>query len=217
MKKELLNQISEYTNATGSVVIEAAHIYADQQVGKEQVIGAVLAAEIVACITRPIHRMLLIDDIHTKDNSLDLAEYRSFLTHNGFDIDELVLESVLNSQAYDLLRQIKEVIPKKKLWQPKNDFYESMALGMWTRNGKVSLLDADHKPSCHLLDAAFYIDKAKKASLAITVLPSQYIPQQQKTLSILERINMNFNILNVFFDQSNPEIITIFSNGKEVA
>ena len=52
MKEELLNRIAEYTKAADNVVIEAAHIYADEEPGIEQQVSCLVAAEVLTFINK---------------------------------------------------------------------------------------------------------------------------------------------------------------------
>lgn len=207
MKEQLLDQLAEYTQRANSVVVEAAHIYANKQPGLEQQKGAYLASKVCSGLTIPVTRILLIDDFNVSARSLDTKDYLAWLADQGYAPDEVVMESDLIPSAQELLKEIKEIVPAKKLSAPRYDPWQvNGALGLWTPVGKVPLLTAGGRPSCALLDASFYLIKSKKGSVSFTILPYEYSPQQAATFAILSRINRFVPVVNLYFQIDNPNI-----------
>lgn len=202
--KETLQHIREYTAAAEIVVIEAAHIYADKEPGCEQEASALLAAEVLSALDKSHHKMLLIDDIHIANSTLDVAFYKSWLEQQGYPIDEVVMESTLIPDAHQLLNTIKATVPPKKLSTPKREAWESIgSIGLWTQAGKAKLTETNGAPSCVLLDAAFYLKKAQQGQASVTILPNSYQEQQLQTLSVLKKVNPDISVINIFYDPNN--------------
>jgi hypothetical protein len=214
MKEELLQEIAEYTKTAGNVVVEAAHIYADQEPNGEQSAGALVAHALLEVIKAPTHNLLFVDDFHTAKATLDIEAYQQWLAELGYPIDQTIKEATLVPDAHKLVDRIKQIVPGKKLSPKKPD--GSKSLGLWVPGGrKVSLLTQEGKPSCNLLDASFYLKKAEIGEVSLTVLPKCYLPQQIDTIATLQRIGHNSPIINVFFDPASPlESMSIgFSGG----
>lgn len=216
MKTEILKEIAEYTKGANIVVVEAAHIYTDQNPSEEQSGGAIVARALLEAISSPTQRMLFIDDFHPTEPTLDISAYQGWLANLGYPVDQTLFESALVPDAHLLLAKIKEIVPKKKLSYPKNDGWQSSpAIGLWTPRGKVSLITHQGDPSCSLLDASLYLKKAEMGEVALTVLPQCYLPQQLDTLALLAKVGHASPIINVFFDPINPleSASVMFSKG----
>lgn len=211
MKAELLNDIAEYTKAVDIVVVEAAHIYADNEPGQEQQVSSLVASEVLACLNKPTHKTLLIDDIHITSPTLNLDFYTQWLAEQGYSVDEVVMESSLIQDSKQLLDQLRAVVPPRKLVSAKKEPWElngSMATGLWTEVGKVSLLTPAGQPTCNLLDAALYIKKAQVGETCVTILPTpdgqnNYVKQQLQTLAVLRRVRPDISVVNIFFNPNN--------------
>lgn len=202
MKEELLEKISEYTKSAGNVVVEAAHIYADQEPNGEHSAGAIVASKVLQRVYSSTQRLLFIDDFHPQQFLLNVDSYHAWLASYGFVVDQTVFESELVPEAHLLLAKIKDVVvSKKKLSYSKDN---SSSVGLWTPRGKVPLITQGGKPSCYLLDAALYTKKAGIGDLALTILPESYLDQQLKTLAVLRRVGHTSLIINMFFDPLNP-------------
>lgn len=216
MKAEILKEIAEYTKDANIVVVEAAHIYTDQTPSEEQSAGVLVAGTILEAISPPVRRLLFIDDFHPTESTLDIKAYQEWLVNLGYPVDQTLFESVLVSDAHQLLAKIKEVVPKKKLSYPKNDVWQSSpSIGLWTPRGKISLITGQGDPSCSLLDASLYLKKAEMGEIALTVLPQCYLPQQLDTIALLAKAGHVLPIINVFFDPINPleSVSVMFSEG----
>jgi len=204
--KEVLQNLIEYTQSAETVVVEAAHIYADKEPGQEQKGGSVVASEVLCALNKPTHKILLIDDIHVANSTIDLASYSQWLVKQGFMVDEVVMESTLIPDAHQLLGKIKEVVSPKKLVAARKEVGELNGfLGLWTEAGKVPLLTSGGQPTCNLLDAAFYIRKAQLGETCVTILPkpdgqNNYIKQQLQTLAVLRRVRPDISVVNIFFN-----------------
>lgn len=212
--KEVLHQIKEYAAPAQTVIVEAAHIYADKEPGMEQQAGARWASEVLASLKQSTHKTLLVDDIHVTSPKLDIAFYKAWLEKQGYPVDEVVLESVLKPDAYQVLAQVKESVPSKKIAVSKET---KGSEGLWTQAGKVPLLVAG-QPSCCLLDAAFYMRKFQTGELCITVLPfkgdQNYVEQQQQTLALLKKVKPDIQVVNIFFNPNDfKDDVTIMFNG----
>jgi hypothetical protein len=199
--KELMQSIQTYMGTSNSVVLEAAHIYADKQPNCEQQKGAVLAAAVYSGVGIPAIRTLLIDDYNVSEKTLDINAYLVWLTDHGYAPDEVIMETDLVPAAHELLEEIRDTVPAKKLSTPKYDpWQKNGALGLWTSVGKVSLLTTGGRPSCALLDAALYLRKSQLAPICLTVLPQEYSTQQVATHAILKRISKSVPVVNLYFN-----------------
>lgn len=221
--KEVLQKLIEYTESAQTVVVEAAHIYADKEPDKEQQASSIVASEVLSALNKPTHKTLLIDDIHITNPTLDLKLYTQWLTKQGYSIDEVMMESTLIPDANQLLGQIGGVVSPRQLVVAKKEPWElngSMATGLWTEVGKVPLLTPGGQPTCNLLDATFYIRKAQLGETCITILPkpdgqSDYIKQQLQTLAVLRRVRPDISVVNIFFNPNNFwDDLTITFNRK---
>ncbi len=202
--KEIIQNIQEYIGSANAVVLEAAHIYADKQPHLEQQKGAVLATAVNAGLGIPTIRTLLIDDYNITEKTLDINAYLVWLTDHGYAPDEVIMESDLVPAAHELLEEIKDRVPAKKLSTSKHDPWQSNgALGLWTPVGKVPLLTSVGRPSCALLDASLYLRKSQLAQACLTILPQEYSSQQIATHAILKRINKSVPVVNLYFNSNN--------------
>lgn len=200
MKEELLEKMLKYTKSAENVVVEASHIYADQEPNGEHSAGAIVASKVLQRVYSSAQRLLFIDDFHPQRFLLNVDSYHAWLASYGFVVDQTVFESELVPEARLLRAIIEEAVPKKVSYSKDN----SSSVGLWTPRGKVPLITQDGKPSCYLLDAALYIKKAGIGDLAITILPESYLDQQLKTLAVLRRVGHSSQIINMFFDPRNP-------------
>ena len=214
--KEILDQIAEYTKTAECVVIEAAHIYADQEPSDEQSAGALVASYLLEVIHAPTQKLLFIDDYHPRVSTLNIEAYKQWLAELGYPVDQIIHEANLVLDAHQLVNKIKQVVPSKKLHPKKPN--GSSSLGMWIPGGrKVSLLTQEGKPTCNALDASFYLKKAEIGDVALSVLPKCYLTQQIDTLALLDRIGHKLPIINIFFDPINPlESLLIKFNGGSI-
>lgn len=207
MKQEI-DQINQYLNESESVVVEAAHIYADREPGQEQQTGALLAARISAGLKPGVVRTLLIDDYNVNGKSLDVKAYLSWLADFGYNPDHVFMESDLVSDAHELIKELKEKIPSKKLWAPRNDpWKQNHGLAFWTKHDKVFLVTSQNRPSCPVLDTALYFRKRKLGGEALTILPETYLPQQRAVKAIMEKLERQVPIVNLYFGP-NGRIVT---------
>lgn len=199
--EEVIKKVQEHTAVASLVVVEAAHIYADQQPCAEQAVSASIAAEIGFNLGKPMHRMLLVDDYHPMAKTLELDSYIDWLSGQGYSTDEVIMESSLVQDAQELLEQIKQSVPKKKIALSKGDGWKpSLGLGLWTRMGKIPLLTSYGRPSCELLDAALYLKKSQLSETCLTILPNHYISEQSRTQAILGSIGHRISLVNIYFD-----------------
>jgi thioesterase domain-containing protein len=181
-----------------SIIIEAAHIYTDNQSNWEQQLkDAQLAAEITQLLQekgKKVTSMLFVDDLHPKEHTLNLKNFLSEITLAGFEPDEIVNETSIVPKARKLVRKLLE----RNLARRKND--NSVYLKKGKR--KIGLVTKEGKPTCNLLDATLYIQKLQKAEGTITILPRDWQKQQEKAIKVanaaLPDTNTQLKIVNLF-------------------
>lgn len=207
MQKEI-EKINGYLESRESVVVEAAHIYADKQPAEEQLTSALLASGVSAGLKARIVRTLLIDDYNVVEKTLNTKSYLDWLSDHGYVPDHVFMESDLVSDARELVKELKDRIPPKKFWIPKNDFRkQNHELAFWTRERKVFVVTRENRPSCPLLDAALYLRKSRLAAASLTVLPERYAPEQRATGAILEKLDRSLPIVNLYFSSKGRRIV----------
>lgn len=194
MKAEI-EEINQYLGGAESVIIEAAHIYADKQPGGEQKVGAQIAAQISAGLNAMTRRVLLIDDYNIGQKTLDIDAYVAAVSGWGFIPDDLFMESDLVTEAPFLVDRIRN----RKSTKLKN--WEGSGVRFWTPHGIVGLIKPDGRPTCPALDALLYEKKATLGSACVTVLPIEYSTQQQATQSVMGKAGISIPIANLYFDQ----------------
>lgn len=209
-KKKIMKQdkekINSHLNGASSVVLEAAHIYADKTPGDEQRIGAEIASELSESFHATVRKALLIDDFNITAKTLDTGFYLEQLKSWGFSPDDVFMESDLVPAAPDLVNRIKALKSAKvKNWDGRGS-------RIWSPNGMVGLIKPDGRPTCPALDALLYEKKSRLAQAAVTVLPLSYADQQIATQTVMEKAGISIPIVNVFFDAKGGR--TLVLNGR---
>ncbi len=175
------------------VVIEAGHIYADQQPQEEHFKGAQVARAIQHQLnTADVKNWLFVDDYNPDTSRLDIATYQDQLASHGFPIDRTVKESTVATWAEDIVEYL--------LWH--GHAVQDGNGGAELQNGTGLYKGGDYQ--CSLLDATLYLEKLGVADHAVTVLPATYREQQQKTADVLNALHVDQSqITRVYFDNGN--------------
>jgi len=178
------------------VCIEAGHIYVNEEPGESHVsslkAGGELSRELqVAQISH--RRCLFVDDFNPDTNILDLDNYLSLATESGFKPDKVFMESSLQEEAWGLLRELDG---------QENVRYKGSE--RYTKKHNVRLINSQSRPTCCLLDAAFYKRRLECFDYAITVLPGDschgYKNQQKGVRQILRLLgNRKLPIIVVYY------------------
>ena len=191
-------QISFPTNGKNSqIVVEAGHIYTNEQPGLEHKHGATLGnflSNYLELFGADVEKWLFIDDYNPKfDNKpeiLDVGDYLSALAEWGFQPDEIVYEAGLVGHAKDVLEYLQ-----------KHCFAGLHNNGkIVLRKGNIQLYDpGKDKYMCALLDACLYLEKMEQSDGCVTVLDQQYAAQQKGTLTILKKLQADTGRIFQYF------------------
>ncbi|MFA6411005.1 MAG: hypothetical protein WCW26_05540 [Candidatus Buchananbacteria bacterium] len=174
------------------VVVEAGHIYTNEQPGPEHhqslELGAELCQRLIRAGIRPVP-VIFIDDYNPTETTLCQRTYLASARGLGFDPAEVIMESEFVAGAEKIIELLNMV--------GQIDHNDGV---VFTVSPKVCLQKADGKLSCAALDAAFYRYKFHKWPFAITVLPSDYKDQQRNTKRLLKLLgHKTLPMANVFF------------------
>lgn len=168
------------------VVVEAAHVYADETDWSGQIDGARIGAEIAKEIGQSgalVRKMLFVDDFHPTKKLLDLEAFLSEIRGVGFNPDEIVYESGLVEDADEIAEEMARLNLAKKR---ENGSIEFKHINGATH--RIGLKKKDGKPTCTALDAALYLRKLHEHDQAVTVLPKSWEPQQEHTKGVLDLV-----------------------------
>ena len=194
-----VNKLEEIINAPSGqlYVVEAGHIYTHEVPSYEHELSAQIGAELCKQLEQKGHKTqkwLFIDNYHPKlkkwPEILDEKKYIDLLTELGFEPEVIVYEADLADSAEKILSIL---ITQNKVKEHKGKLH--------LKHGWVLLANEKNELSCPLLDASLYLQKAKTASAAITVLNKSYQPQQEKTFKVLEALCQNPAIIPRYYDQ----------------
>ena len=214
---ELIKQVDVICQeASGSVVMEAAHFYVQDGLSEGVYAGTKVALDLIQLMTgfngvNPA-KMLFIDDVINKKE--EMAQGVNFgqimhstivpgaiemLSNLGYPPDVVVMESDLIDQGNSNIQYLLS----RGLAKTHNGL--AMLKSGWVRlQGKAG---DQSIPSCEVLDATLYTQKLWSYGGAITILPHGYQAQQSKTKSILHAITGTHkqNVL-VIYHNKNAEI-----------
>lgn len=196
MKKILQLTFPKKQNKT-KIVIEAGHIYTNEQPSLEHKIGATwgnLLSNYLELFGAEIKQWLFIDNYNPlfedKPQDLSIENYVKELSQTGFIPDKIVYEADLINQAKEIINYLEKKNYAGKHKKDKTALYK----------GKVLLYDSEKdKYMCSLLDACLYLKKLEQADSCITILDKKYIHQQKGTLAILKKLDVEVNKIFPFF------------------
>lgn len=186
------------------LIVEAGHIYTDEEPTTDHQYGAKIGGTIANFLTSlgyQVKKWLFIDNYTPRFTGseiiLDESKYLEFLAKEGFTQDVMVYEASLTEQAQENISSLFE----------KNFAAKDSDGNICLNKGGIGLYDAKRdKFSCSLLDACFYMKKLKEADGAITILPwydnygKPYQSQQKKTLTVLKKLGVDTSkVLPVYF------------------
>ncbi len=195
-----------------SIVVEAGHVYANEEVIDEEVsMGVEVAVEFLGLLqsfwgVQP-ERLLFVDDLVTSSEGSNYSqeEVTSFVSNvlrlmamMDFVPDKVVHESWLIDDGLMVIQSLQEG-QKTKVHRDRLMFKK----GWFPLMGKGGQKDI---PACAVLDAVLYQRKLTDFGGAITVLPKKYQDQQGKTKKILTALQEegeigDLNILVVYFNE----------------
>lgn len=220
-------QLKFPTNGKSKIIVEAGHIYTNEQPTLEHQVGATwgnLLSSYLALFGAEIERWLFIDNYNPqfekKPQDLKVADYVSSLSQWGFTPDKVVFEADLVEPAKDIIVRLqkqgyagrhhngKTVLHRRNIL-----LYDPEYRG---RNGKES-----EKYMCPLLDACLYLQKLEQADGCITVLDQKYAREQKETLTILKKLGTDTTkVFPFFYSTSNSQLHSsvdssnVFANGN---
>jgi hypothetical protein len=177
------------------IIIEAGHIYADQNPGEEEIQGAKIGASLSLLFKQAgfeVSNMLFVDNYNASQNTLDIDSYVNFLKSLGFNPDKILYEADFQSDAQDIINHLEK----------QGVIYEDNGI-IKLQKKKIHLYDtAKDKYSCALLDAALYIAKQDSSDSSVTVLPLDYKSQQKNTMKILQALGVDTSSLKQKYFQT---------------
>ncbi|MBT3814506.1 hypothetical protein HOE37_03965 [Candidatus Woesearchaeota archaeon] len=187
------------------IIIEAGHIYTNQEVNPKHELGAKVGAllgNFLMGLGYETENWLFVDDYNPQfeewPQELDLNEYQKKLTGWGFSPDLTKFEKDLVGLAQEKLEELlKTGVAGEKKKGGRIVIYGSSA----------QLYDPnENKYSCALLDACLYLQKLEQGDFTLTILPcfdqygNLYYSQQQKTFQILSHLDVDpTKILPIYF------------------
>jgi len=185
------------------VIVEAGHIYTNDQPSLEHEISAKIGGTISQFLILAgcdVEKWLFIDDYNPlfedKQIILDEKFYIEMLEGHEFKPDKVVYERELIEKAKDALDYLCS----------NNYAYHDAKTGkIKLMKGNIHLYDSVYgHNNCPLLDACLYIEKLKNADSVVTVLDVKYKAEQKNTFTILKKLGFaSENIISIYY--STPE------------
>ncbi len=194
------------TNETkSSIIIEAGHIYTNEQPTLEHQISATwgnMLSNYLALFGAGITKWLFIDNYNPqfekKPQDFEVKNYVSLLSQWGFSPDKITYEA-------DLVGYAKEVVSYLQKQGYAGEHHNGKTI---LHKGKILLYDSEkEKYMCSLLDACLYLQKLEQADGCITILDQQYASQQKGTLTILKKLGANVSAIFPFFYSTSDSYI----------
>lgn len=192
-----------------NIIVEAGHIYTNEQPSLDHQIGATwgnLLSNYLTLFGSQITKWLFIDNYNPqfeeKPQDLEIANYVNLLSEWKFAPDKVLYES-------DFVEHAQEIVTYLQKQGYAKENHEGKTI---LNKGKILLYDPEHeKYMCSLLDACLYLQKLEQADGCITILNQQYASQQKGTFAILKKLNINVNRIFPFFystknSTTNPSI-----------
>ncbi len=199
-----------------SIIVEAGHIYTNEQPCLEHQVGATwgnLLSAYLELFGAETAKWLFIDNYNPqfeeKPQNLNVADYLSSLSQWKFTPDKVVYEA-------DLVEHAKEVVA----YLQKHDYAGRNYNGkIVLYKCKILLYDPEsEKYMCSLLDACLYLQKLEQADGCISVLDQQYASQQKGTITILKKLGANTtNIFPFFYFTPNSPVHASIDSSKVCA
>lgn len=213
-----IEQVREFSSS----VIEGGHFYVDSSqsiLNGQDFISATQGIEIVKKLYERNEGNVVwwfIDDFHTEEDHINGKATYDTLSKAWGEIQPVIVyeaEPELHDEALALVTRIPDdkKLEYKKSTVLKGEFDSNYGLVKKQKDGSII-------PSCNLLDAALYIRKftyLKEKGGCITVLPEEYVKQQRAVLAILDALNQEIPIINVYFDKEG-KISLIEDNQKDI-
>jgi|SRR3989344_3949917 len=184
-----------------AVIVEAAHIYTDEEPTIKHAMGAEIGGKVASFFTQmgiDVQRMLFVDDFNAHNQDLDLPSYQRMISERGFSPDLLVMESTLEEEADSIVRSLQDnghteinkhgaVILKKPYKRAKE-----IVLKKSPGRGETA--------ACAALDAALYIRKNERAGISVTILHEEWREQQEDVRRVLEALGVDIPVLEIYYD-----------------
>lgn len=191
------------------VVIEAGHFYSKTKPSEQQANqikhSSELATEIA--VRSKAKRVVFVDDFNephgqtkAQDSGINASKSWKMLDASfAGGVDFVYLESLMMTRASGI---VSELSSKGKI---VDNGYACVLKGDLDDPSGVTLVqyrDGQGIPTCALLDAACYTLKGEMYpdAVQVTILPHDYVAQQQKTKKVLESIGDKTEILNLYID-----------------
>lgn len=184
--------------------IEFAHIYADQEFGKEQLKSIEITRKIISDLeskNKTYCCTILIDDYHPAFSKLDVKKLISKIGSAGVNLDYVGFESNMVGEANILL----EIIPKNMKKVEKFHHPQKDVVCLVEKEKLIGLeeeYDFCNRHSCALLSATWSLlrlglldnsginlmkitEKSFTANNLITILPKRFEEVEKKVLEII--------------------------------
>ena len=186
------------------IIVEAAHIYTNEQPSLEHQIGAQIGGQIsklLGLLHFNPQKWLFIDNYNPqfeeKPEVLDKDSYIAQLSTWGFTPDNVYYEADLAGRAQEVLDYLVA-----NHYASQHPLTGKFLLG----KGNILLYDPEsEKFACSLLDACLYLEKGKQSDCSVTILDKQFKSQQKGTLTILNKLGFDkTTVVPVYY--STPEV-----------
>ena len=185
--------------------IEFAHIYADEEFGKEQIKSIEILKKIIDKLQKQNKSFvvsLLIDEFHPVVFNLNEEKIIQEFKKHGVDVDFIGYESKLGSVSDQLIKEI----PLSEIKMEHFHKPEKEVLVLEEGNSKTGLREEFkfmYRHTCAMLSATWSLcrlgiykipedaihnitGKAFEANKLITILPSKYKPVEDKVIEIIK-------------------------------
>ena len=184
-----------------AVVVEAAHIYTDEQPTRKHEQGAEIGgrvASFLAGMGLDVQRMLFVDDLNAHSQDLDLSSYQSMISERGFSPDVLIMESTLQEDADEIIRSLQDT------GHTETNKHGAIILKKPYKRAKEIVLKKSpgrgETAACAALDAALYLKKREGAGISVTVLHEEWREQQEDVRRVLEALGVDIPVLEIYYD-----------------
>lgn len=203
-----IEEINKFIDGAETVVVEAAHIYADKEPGDEQRIAAQIAAQVSVGLAARARKALLIDNLNVAQNTLNKDAYLAQLSAWGFIPDDVFMETDLVSGVTESGGLI-DTIRQRRLVKIKNG--EGLTKRFWNQDKgeMLTLVKKDGTPTCPALDALLYKRKSSLGSACVTILPLSYADQQTATQTIMQKAGISIPVANLYFDPTGGRTLVL--------
>lgn len=185
-KHELAVLVSSLKTAkVRKIILEGGHIYGDEEPGEKHFNDMKLTGLLRAHLLQQgfgVESLLMVDDFHPAENTLDVEAYKAAALQVGWPIDHLAFESEMAPLAEAMIETLKQL---GKVAAQGN--------GLVLNDGRMGahlLTPENGELSCAVLDSALSLVKYRilKGQAVVNVLDRGLKGQQRNTRQIVRAV-----------------------------